>query len=161
MRALLCLAVVACSPPARAPRAEQLVAVGDTTFHMRSDGSVDVTVTRASGDARGPGRVTLVHGDLDEARQSPHLRLAGARAWLGIAERLAGTPLLAYQAAHRGIDELGAEYARRGTADDTGSFILLAGTVIDTAPARAAALVVGVLTERIRLYVRRHHPRVR
>ncbi|HWU90346.1 MAG TPA: hypothetical protein VN253_23945 [Kofleriaceae bacterium] len=160
MRAVLCIALVACSQPARAPRAEQIVTLDDTTFHVRADGNVDATVTRAFGETRGSGNVTLVQADLAASRSSSHLRLAGARAWLGIAKALVDTPQLAYQVALHGIDELGAEYAKRGVQDDTGIFILLARTKIDTDPAHAASLVVGVLTDRIRLYVKRYHPHV-
>lgn len=160
MRALLCLAIVACSQPARAPRADQIVMVDDKTFHVRAGGDVEVTVTRAFGDTRGSGSVTLVRADLDGARRSPHLRVAGARAWLDIAKTLTGRPQLAYQAAHRGIDELGTEYARRGLVDDTGNFVLMARTEIDSNPPHAASLVLRVLATRIRLYLQRHHPRV-
>ncbi|HSD91213.1 MAG TPA: hypothetical protein VLB44_27005 [Kofleriaceae bacterium] len=88
---------------------------------------------------------------------SPHARLAGARAWLTIAEALSTTPAGAYQAAGRGAAELGPDYAGKGVRDETHMKEMGAKDEFDAGREKVAAdLMLRVLRSRIAMYQQRY-----
>jgi hypothetical protein len=92
---------------------------------------------------------------------SPHVRLAGARAWLLVAEALSGTPAQAYEAAVRGAKELGPDYAARGTREETHLKEWSAQEKFDKQEfASAAELMIRVLRSRISMYEQKYSTEV-
>ncbi|NVB78894.1 MAG: hypothetical protein HOV81_10900 [Kofleriaceae bacterium] len=91
------------------------------------------------------------------ATPSVHSRLAGARAWLAIAKALAQTPAGAYQAALRGITELGPDYAALHVRDETIEKVWIAKDLFDEQKDQdAAELLTRLLGSRIKMYERRY-----
>lgn len=89
--------------------------------------------------------------------QSSHSRLAGARAWLVIAMALASTPADAYQAAARGVSELGSNYAASGVYEETHVKKMTATYEHEMGhDPLAAELMVRVLRSRIAMYPQRY-----
>jgi hypothetical protein len=91
--------------------------------------------------------------DLPESAE----RAALARAWLALAEDLAGSATEADVAARRGLDELGEDYLDpddTSTVDDTGMKVLGADKASE--PTQAAALLAGALEARLQMYAWRH-----
>lgn len=122
----------------------KIVVVGDTTFRTREDDAIDVSVARTFQGHRATGVATIQEMTLDAAQRSSLVRVAAARAWLSIHGALASEPPAAYEAARRGIDELGTEYrnvTRRGRSliDDTGQIILLAEMLAERGDMAGAA----------------------
>ncbi|NVB78892.1 MAG: hypothetical protein HOV81_10890 [Kofleriaceae bacterium] len=92
---------------------------------------------------------------------SVHSRLAGARAWLAIAKALMAMPAGAYQAARRGIAELGDDYAGPRVRDDTGQRKRFAENRFELQHDEAAAEnMTDVLLVRIKMYERRYRAEV-
>lgn len=137
----------------------QVIVVDDTTFTTREGNAIDASVIRRFGERQATGAATLHGMTLEEARTSVLVSVAKGRAWLAIATQLSEASAT-YDAAMRGLDELGLEYRnvkRRGkyVTDDSGQTVLLAKISADKGDyARAAASVMDVLRERIRIYVR-------
>lgn len=105
------------------------------------------------------------HTEHGEARvvdtRSPHARLAGARAWLSVAEALAGTPAEAYEAAVRGAKELGPDYAARGVREETHLEEWSAHEHFENQQfAPAAKLMIRVLRSRISMYAQNYKSEV-
>ena len=133
----LLLFVIACSSSVRYPT---LVIVETRTYNGQT--------------ARGEASVI--------AAGSPHTRLAAARAWLAIAEKLSSTSADAYQAAVRGASELGPDYAARGVREETHVKELAATYEFDAGnDQRAADLMLRVLRSRIAMYQHRYAAEVR
>jgi hypothetical protein len=138
MRRLVLLFVLACSHPAPPP-------------------SYPVSVSRSYNDVTQSGEM-VAH---TEAAKTTHARLAAARAWLAIANALAATPAGSYQAASQGIKELGEDYAKPGTMDETNVKRKLAEQKFSEGDDQLAAeIMTGILGSRIRMYVRRYQPDV-
>lgn len=95
------------------------------------------------------------------ATPSPHARLAGARAWLLVAESLSGTPADAYEAAVRGAKELGPDYAGRGVREETHLKEWSAQEKFEKQDfASAAELMIRVLRNRIAMYENKYSSEV-
>ncbi len=95
---------------------------------------------------------------LPKAGRSALIGVPSARAWLAIGASLV-EPAAAYEAARRGIEELGAEYrgipGPRHIMDDTGHSILLAKMAVEQGDhADAAERMTTVLRWRVAAYVR-------
>lgn len=118
----LVLGIAACAdPPKRLVEPGQVTVVGDSTFTTGDHNTIVVTTRRTLDDASATGSVTLHDLDLDGAKRSVLLRIAAGRAWLAIAHQLAD-PQRAYDAAKRGVDELGSMLEvthKRHIIDDT------------------------------------------
>lgn len=92
---------------------------------------------------------------------SLHTRLAGARAWLSIAESLSGAPADAYEAALRGTKELGPDYATPGVREETHLKEWSAQEYFEKQEfASAAELMIRVLRSRISMYARKYESEV-
>ena len=105
------------------------------------------------------------HTERGEARvfatPSPHSRLAGARAWLAIALSLTASPADAYEAALRGANELGPDYAGRGVREETHLREWWAKEEFEDKKFDSAAeLMIRVLRSRIKMYERKHKAEV-
>jgi hypothetical protein len=137
----------------------QVYVVGDITLTTREHNAVDVTVIRTFRDHHATGTATLRSMSVDDAMGSRLVNVAKGRAWLAIAGELTEAPA-AYDAALRGLEELGTDYrSAKGKGkhiiDDSGQSLRLAKISADKGDhAVAAAEVMNVLRERIRIYVR-------
>jgi hypothetical protein len=139
--------LAACSgQPHGVHRAERVIASPDMTLRERSDGLTEILVVRAQGDVRAPGDATV------RGAPAPHVRLAGARAWLAVSQLATGAD--AYAAVKAGLAELGNDYAPRGAIDDTTSLLRIAESADD--PMKAADAARKALVDRIAMYVRRY-----
>lgn len=139
--------------------AERIVVVGGATYRTARAGGVIVLVRRELGDVAGLGDAQLAGPTIEAAQRTPHARLAGARAWLSVSQL--APPDAAYLAAQRGIQELGDDYAQRGTHDDTGNYVKMAELDLGRDPARAARTLRRALEDRIRLYTKRYSAEAR
>ena len=158
---VLVLAAMGCSSPAMAPKTApgQVVISGDATFRTREGDAIDVSVKRTFYEHEAIGTATLHGMTLEAAEHSRLVGVATARAWLSIRTALAADPRAAYEAARRGIDELGTEYrGAKGTRhiiDDTGNGILLAKMAMQKGDdVGAAEQMTKVLQDRIAIYLR-------
>jgi hypothetical protein len=118
-----------------------------------------VTVTRELGAVPGIGHVLVRTGDRTTAVHSPHLRLAGARAWLEVARALQTESKFedASTAATRGIVELGPDYRPQHTEDDTALGLHAADDAAQHGrTGEATGQRIGILGSRIELYVKRY-----
>ena len=91
--------------------------------------------------------------------QAPHVKLAGARAWLNVGqERLAaGQAQAAVECARRGLEELGGDYAPLTAVDDTVLKLAAAEEELGAGRANnAASTMLRTLDARTRLYVEKH-----
>jgi hypothetical protein len=132
LRAIILIAITSCSGPAKHP-------------------TLVIAETRAYNEqtAHGEARVFMT--------PSPHTRLAAARAWLAIAEALSATPAGAYQAAVRGVQELGPDYAGRHVRDETTTKELFAKEDFEAGrEAHAAEVMMRILGSRIKMYARKY-----
>jgi hypothetical protein len=138
----------------------QVIVSGDTTFRTRERNAIEVATVRRFNDRDATGLATLHGLTLDDAQRSPLVHVAAGRAWLSLHEAFASEPQLAYETAHRGIDELGTAYRDRprdghNLIDDTGQAIRLSELAANVGDLAAAAAEMGeVLKTRIELYVR-------
>ena len=136
----------------------QVVVAGDTTFRTRENSAIDVSVKRTFQTHEATGTATLHGLTLDEAQHSGLVHVAAGRAWLAIADALADDPAAAYEAAQRGIADLGTDY--RGAKghhfmDDSGNMIVLAKMAAEQGDqAGAAQTLTKVLGDRVALYLR-------
>jgi hypothetical protein len=88
-----------------------------------------------------------------------HERLAGARAWLALGERLldAGNAAEALAAARAGLEELGSDYASPRTKDDTSLKLALAEDRLAEGDTESAAVIsLRMLEDRTELYADKH-----
>lgn len=158
IRAFVVALVVACSSTPRPhDTREEVVVVGDVTLRSTRTGGVVVLVRRTQDGVEGVGDATLSASTLDAAKQSPHLKLAAARAWLAAAR--AAPPAASFIAAQHGIEELGADYAPGGAIDDTANYLKMAALDREN-PERAARTEQRALENRIQLYLRRNRGEV-
>jgi len=138
----------------------QVVIVGDTTFRTREGGVIDVSVHRTFREHDATGTAALHGMALEAAQRSALVGVATARAWLSIVAALAATDAPAtYEAAQRGIDELGTMYrganGSRHIIDDTGHAILLARMAADRGDhVGAGEALTKVLRDRVEIYLR-------
>jgi hypothetical protein len=106
------------------------------------------------------GRTEQGEAHVFDAR-SPHARLAGARAWLSVAEALSAAPADAYEAAVRGAKELGPDYAARGVREETHLKEWSAQEQAEKDDfASAAELMIRVLRSRISMYEQKYNSEV-
>ena len=149
--------VVGCSQPAVLVTPGQVVVAGDTTFRTHEHDTIDVTTRRLFEDVSGTGSVRLHGLDLDTAKRSIWVRIAGARAWLAIASQL--EPQRAYAACRRGLDELGSMFdlpRKPMIMDDTGNYIHIADDLASRSDFKPAAdELVKVIQTRIVIYVKK------
>jgi len=136
----------------------QVVVAGDTTFRTHENGAIEVSVKRSLQTHDATGTATIHGLGLDEAQHSGLVHVAAGRAWLAIAAALADDPAAAYEAAQRGIADLGTDY--RGAKghhimDDSGNTIVLAKMAAEKGDhAGAAQTLTKVLNDRVALYLR-------
>lgn len=155
---LLAVLLAACSgttKPAVTPG--QTAVIGDATFLVREDGRISVTVTRTFEGQTASGLAVLQDIDLETAKHSVLVRVAGARAWLAITQAFEHDPPHRYLAAQRAVEELGTEYrkARPNLIDDTNKHLLIAQQLAEQGDQAAAAdEVLLTLQSRLALYVR-------
>jgi hypothetical protein len=124
-----------------------------------SAGEWVVEVRRAWEGHAGVGRAVVRATSAPEPGQEPHVKLAGARAWLNVGqERLvAGQAQASVACARRGLEELGLDYAPLTAVDDT--VLKLAAAEEELAAGRAdnaASTMLRTLDARTRLYVEKH-----
>ncbi len=113
---------------------------------------------------RGLGSVTerasvVVRGQADEPPSAEHARLAGARAWLSVSQRLLDTGAVedALTGARSGIAELGDAYAGDDVDDDTELKALAAEDELANGDRSVATtLLLRVLESRAQLYAEAH-----
>jgi hypothetical protein len=164
---LLVIAVAACPGPRKVTvDPGQVITLGDTVLRTRDGDVIDVAATRDAAGHEKIGTAQLVGVALEEAKTSPLLGVAAARAWLAVVAEVAATdPEAAYRAGLRGIEELGTGYRSRGSRhvmDDTGNDLRFAKSDADAGDFGAAAeRVRGVLNERVEIYLRVYGDRVR
>jgi hypothetical protein len=152
---LLVLGLAGCPGPAQVVEPGQTVVVGDTTFRTGDRNTIDVTTRRSYEDVTGTGTVRLRDLDLDAAKRSIWLRVAGARAWLAIVRQL--QPERAYAAARRGIEELGSTFdlpRKPLILDDSGMHAHLAEDLAANSDFQgAAAELVKVIETRVHTFI--------
>jgi hypothetical protein len=122
------------------------------------DGQWRVRVTRERSGHSAEGSV-LVRGPKPDPVSPKHLALAGARAWLALADaRIAASEWkLAIEFARQGISELGDDYARPEVDDSTAVKILAAEEEIaHDRLSNGARTLARVLANRVVLYVELH-----
>jgi hypothetical protein len=159
-RLVLAFALAACSgtsKPVVTPG--QVVVACDTTFRTHENNAIEVSVVRKHGGKEATGVATLHDMALDAAQKSPLVGVAAGRAWLSLENALASEPAAAYEAARKGIDELGTAYRTKRdgkhVTDDTGSTLKLAEmSAAQGDLARAAEQTADVLESRIETYLR-------
>lgn len=149
--------VACCTPRQRTtlhPRAEEVSVDGSLVLRTLPDGAVEVLVRRTLGDLSAHAAIRLRRSTAQNARTSPHLHFAGARAWQALAALPGLSADARYVAARNGVDELGGRYRVRKIIDDTSNSLLLAREeakdprTLDAAGKR----VRRVLATRLRLY---------
>jgi hypothetical protein len=137
--------------------------VKDVTVEARSAGTWAVRVVRQD-ESRSKDAAVIVRSEQKPSPPDPvHVRLAGARAWLALAEdRVAAKEWKAVVAlARKGLDELGREYAQPQIEDDSDMKAFAAEDQLAQGKAENAAhMLTGVLATRIILYVSLHNDTV-
>jgi hypothetical protein len=122
-------------------------------------GEWTVEVKRELEGQSGVGRAVVRAASAPEPSQAPHLKLAGARAWLSLGqERLAAKQApAAVTCAKRGLEELGSDYAPPEAGDDTVLKLAAAEELLKAGRAdNAASTMLRTLEARARLYVQKH-----
>jgi hypothetical protein len=125
----------------------------------RSAGEWVVEVRREWEGHSGLGRTVVRAASAPAPAQAPHVKLAGARAWLNVGqERLAaGQAQAAVGCARRGLEELGGDYAPLTAVDDTVLKLAAAEEELGAGRAdNAASTMLRTLEARTRLYVEKH-----
>lgn len=152
----IAVALTACSAPARSgPIPGQTVVIGDTEFRVRADGKIAVTVTRTFQGHAASGTAVLANIDLEAAKRSVLVRIAGTRAWLAILQAVGNDPSRRYLAAAHAVDELGTEYRKAGPniIDDTDKHQQIAHILAERGDqAGAADELVRAVLARLQLY---------
>jgi hypothetical protein len=129
----------------------------------RSAGEWTVEVGREWEGHAGVGRAVVRTVAAPAPGREPHVKLAGARAWLSLGrDRLAaGQAASAVGCARRGLDELGGDYAPLTATDST--VLKLAAADEELAAGRtdnAASTMLSMLDARTRLYAEKHRDTV-
>lgn len=117
-----------------------------------------IRACRSAGGETAEGSVLVRAGAAPDPTH-PHARLAGARAWLALAESFEGRTRWADAAAsaRSGLDELGHEYAGPGVEDDTPLNVLSAEEMLaEGRTADGASGLLEILHERLGLYAELH-----
>ena len=141
-RLLLAVSLAACSAPTRSGLTPgQVVTIGDTELRVRADGRILVTVTRTLQGREASGSAMLQNMDIEAAKRTVLLRVAGTRAWLAIVQAVGTDPSLRYLAAQHAVDELGTEYRKAGPniIDDTDKYLQIAHVFAERGDQTAAA----------------------
>ncbi len=118
-----------------------------------------LTAERAHEGHRASATVLVRHSDSPPGGTSPHLKLAGSRAWLALSSQRAAAQDWsgAVACAQAGLDELGRSYVSRGVYDDSDLKLGVAQDQLKRGDAQnAAGVLLDVLTARIALYVKLH-----
>lgn len=139
--------------------AEEIVLVGeDLVLRHEHDNTITAIATRQLGETIATGAVRLRAPDLQGARNSPHLRLARARAFQAMALKLAADHGASFDAAMLGIKEVGEQYGLPHTLDDTGLSVKVSeGQRNDPEKLPyAAERLRRVLRSRLRMYATRY-----
>lgn len=142
---IVALVAFACGHPPRKPPRSDVSARKDHAGHVAV------------------GHATLVGAAAKAGGASPHMRLATARAWLGLAEELEalGQYAEAYTAALGGIAELGDLYRTPPLKDDSHMALKYAeGQAAAGQHDDAADEAIGALRSRVQRYVRKHQGEV-
>jgi hypothetical protein len=152
----IAVALTACSAPARSGATPgQTVVIGDTEFRVRADGKIAVTVTRTFQGHAASGTAVLTNMDLEAAKRSVLVRIAGTRAWLAILQAVGSDPSRRYLAAAHAVEELGTEYrkAAPNIIDDTAKHQQIARVLAERGDqAGAADEMVRAVLARLQLY---------
>jgi hypothetical protein len=125
----------------------------------RSAGEWAVEVKRELEGHSAVGQVVVRAASAPAPAQAPHVKLAGARAWLKLGqERLAEHQAQAAVAcARKGLEELGSDYAAPDAGDDTVLKLAAAEELLKAGRAdNAASTMLRTLDGRARLYVDQH-----
>jgi hypothetical protein len=150
------VALTACSAPSHSGAIPgQSVVVGDTEFRVRADGKIAVTVTHTFQGHAASGTTVLSNIDLEAAKRSVLVRIAGTRAWLAILQAVGNDPSRRYLAAAHAVDELGTEYRKAGPniIDDTAKYQQIAHVLAERGDqAGAADELVRAVLARLQLY---------
>ena len=118
-----------------------------------------LTAERAHEGHRASATVLVRHSDSPAGGTSPHLKLAGSRAWLALSSQRAAAQDWsgAIACAQAGLDELGRSYATRGVYDDSDLKLGVAQDQLKRGDAQnAAGILLDILAARIALYVKLH-----
>lgn len=118
-----------------------------------------IRASRECGGAAASGEVIIKLATQPDAAQPPHAGLAGAKAFLSIAQAhtQAGRYANAVECAQAGLAELGMRYVALGEDDDTDVKIRAARERIEAgAVADGSAVMIRVLETRITLYEALH-----
>lgn len=157
-RWLLAVSLAACSAPAKPGfSAGQVIVIGDTVFRGRADGRILVTVARTFQGHGATGNVLLRIMDMEAAKRSVLIRVAGTRAWLAIIQAVGPDPSRRYLAAQHAVDELGTEYrkAAPNIIDDTTKYLQIARLFAERGDlASASDELVRAVHARLALYQR-------
>ena len=133
---------------------------GDTSYRVTGTGDLAVTVVVRLAGAEATGSAVVMNSTLVRVQTSPHVGLATARAWYALAQQHAGEAAVAYEAAHVGLESLGAHFAPIGLKDDTVFLITIAEEKRATSPIDAARELAEILHGRLRKYTIRWHSEV-
>jgi hypothetical protein len=128
-----------------------------TITHISNDKWL-IRVERERGENSASGQVILVQDTAPTAEGAPHLSLAGARAWLALAQARQSHNDIdsAIASARAGIEELGRHnYSPLRVKEDTSLRINMADDLIERGHLpEAARMLIDSLETRIKLYVR-------
>jgi len=109
------------------------------------------------------GRAVVRAASAPAPAQDPHVKLAGARAWLRLGQEhlAAGQAQAAVACAERGLEELGGDYAPLTAVDDTVLKLAAAEEELRAGRAdNAASTMLRMLDARTRLYLEKHRATV-
>lgn len=118
-----------------------------------------LTAQRSHDGRSAVGTVLLRQPPAPDAGPSPHLKLAGTRAWLALGEQRLNAEdwAGAVACAQAGLDELGSQYAGRGALDHTSMKLSIAKDDIRMGRLdNAADIMLNQLAIRTRYYVQLH-----
>ena len=120
-------------------------------------------VERKIEGASAMGTVVVKGKDEPRAGKTQHARLAGARAWLALGEKLleGGDAEAAISCAHKGLEELGDSYSDPLILDDTELKLAAAEDRIDSGHKEDGAVtMLAVLAGRLSMYKNLHKDEV-
>jgi hypothetical protein len=118
-----------------------------------------ISVERKLDEASATGQVVVRSGAAPDPAHAPHVRLAGVRAWLSLAQgRIAARQFeKAIACAGKAVEELGRDYARPEVDDSTQQKLLAAQEqAAEGQLENAANNMVRILQNRVALYLDRH-----
>lgn len=146
-------------PLSSAPQSAPASMANPVSTSIQKSETRRITVTRTHDGHSASGMVLLREPVASDATGSPHMKLAGARAWVALGEqRIAADDWPGAIACGRaGLEELGRRYAGRGALDHTQMKLSVAEDQIKEGDlVNAAKNILRQLTIRIAYYVDLH-----